>query len=337
MEKQRADEIITKYLQKIYGFANKKSYSYQEAEELCSDIIQEVYLSLLKADEITNLEGYIWRISEHTYAKFVSSKKKLEGISIEGMEIPFYDTFSFEDSEEELYRLRREIAYLTKKRRTIVYLFYYENKEISYISQELGIPEGTVKWHLNKARIELKESFFMERKIGKLGIAPISATFYGHDGCTGNNEGPEFYLGDKLNLNIVYSVYFEPKTQNEIAEELGVTPVFIEDRIHYLENNGFLNRISHNRFTTYVCFNPNNYSRELWDNELKLKQEAAKILAKEYVPIVQSAIADWTNVYLPTGNRELLEASAIFYGIANQVDLHMKKDLSKYMIKTMAG
>ena len=75
----------------------------------------------------------------------------------------------------------------------------------------------------------------------------------------------------------------------------------------------------------------------MWDNELKLKQEAAKILAKEYVPIVQSAIADWTNVYLPTGNRELLEASAIFYGIANQVDLHMKKDLSKYMIKTMAG
>ena len=72
MEKQKADKIITEYLKKIYGFAMKKAFSYDEAEDLCSDIIQEVYLSLLKAEEIVNIEGYIWRISEHVYAKYVS-------------------------------------------------------------------------------------------------------------------------------------------------------------------------------------------------------------------------------------------------------------------------
>ena len=41
MDKQRADEIIIEYLQKIYGFAIKKSYSYDEAEELCAEIIGE--------------------------------------------------------------------------------------------------------------------------------------------------------------------------------------------------------------------------------------------------------------------------------------------------------
>ena len=35
MEKQKVDQIITDYLKKIYGFAIKKSYSYDEAEELC--------------------------------------------------------------------------------------------------------------------------------------------------------------------------------------------------------------------------------------------------------------------------------------------------------------
>ena len=59
MDKQRADEIIIEYLQKIYGFAIKKSYSYDEAEELCGQIIGEVYLSLLKAKEIINIERYI--------------------------------------------------------------------------------------------------------------------------------------------------------------------------------------------------------------------------------------------------------------------------------------
>ena len=89
MEKQKADKIITDYLNKIYGFAVKKSYSYDEAEDLCSEIILEVYSSLLKSDEIFNIEGYIWRISEHVYAKYVSSKKKNQGISIDEMQIPY--------------------------------------------------------------------------------------------------------------------------------------------------------------------------------------------------------------------------------------------------------
>ena len=83
MEKQKADEIIIEYLPKIYGFAIKKSFLYQEAEELCSDIVEEVYLSLLAAEEIYNVEGYVWRISQHVYSKFVSSKKKQCGISID--------------------------------------------------------------------------------------------------------------------------------------------------------------------------------------------------------------------------------------------------------------
>ena len=58
MDKQKADKIITEYLQKIYGFAVKKSFSFDEAEDLCSDIVQEVYLSLLKADDIAKKLGF---------------------------------------------------------------------------------------------------------------------------------------------------------------------------------------------------------------------------------------------------------------------------------------
>lgn len=85
MEKQSADRIITEYLSKIYGFSVKKSFSYDEAEDICSEIIQELYPSLLKSREIINIEGYVWRICEHVYSKYVSHKKRNEGISINGM------------------------------------------------------------------------------------------------------------------------------------------------------------------------------------------------------------------------------------------------------------
>ena len=182
MDKQKADQIITEYMQKLYGFAIKKAYSYDEAEELCAEIIKEVYSSLLKAREVINVEGYIWRISEHTYSRYVSFKKKHEGISIDGMEIPFYDHYVLADPDEEFKRLRREIAFLTEKRRQIVFHFYYEGKSISVIAKEMDLPEGTVKWHLNKARNELKEGFSMERKIGKLGLSPVTALNFGHSG-----------------------------------------------------------------------------------------------------------------------------------------------------------
>lgn len=177
----------------------------------------------------------------------------------------------------------------------------------------------------------------MERKIGKLGLSPITATNFGHSGDPGSNGGPEYYLGDKLNLNIVYSVYFEPKSREEIAEELGVTPVYIEDKINFLEGNGFLVPIDRNRFTTYVRFSPTTYSLELRENHLKKQLEVAQLLVQEYVPAVRAAIADVQDVYIPGGNRELLEAAAIFYGVANKCNVSIQKDYSKYYIKTTAG
>ncbi len=337
MEKQKADQIITEYMQKLYGFAMKKAYSYDEAEELCAEIIKEVYVSLLRAGEIVNLEGYIWRISEHTYAKYVSSVKRHEGVSIDGMEIPFYDDYVLEDPDGEMNRLRREIAFLTEKRRQIVYRFYYEDKSISVIAKEMGVPEGTVKWHLNKARNELKEGFSMERKIGRLGLSPVTALDFSHGGNPGSNSGPEFYLQDKLNLNIVYSVYWQPRTAEEIAGELGVTPVYLQDRIDFLEGNGFLVRISGGRYTTYVKFSAREYSQEQDEQELKLKLQIAETLAEEYVPEVRKSVEAVTGVYIPGGNRELFEAAAVFWGVANKCGLPIQKDLSRYQIKTTAG
>lgn len=340
MEKQKADRIITEYFQKLYGFAIKKCYSYQDAEELCAQIVQNVYLSLRKAEEIHNVEGYVWRISQNTYARYVSSRKRQEGISIDGMEgleIPCYDDYGLDDSEEEIRLLNREVAFLTEKRRRIVYLFYYEDWSVSGIAREMHLPEGTVKWHLNKARNELKEGLSMERKIGKLGLSPIEARAIDHKGNSGSEGGPEVYLSDRMNLNIVYSVYHTPRTVEEIAEELGITPVFMEDRIHLLEDNGFLVRTAGNRYTTYVEFHPREYSLELYEKKVKLQLRIAEELVKEYIPLVREAVREVEDVYIPGGNRQLLEAAACLYGIGNKCSLHNGKDLSKYHIKNAYG
>ena len=338
MEKQKADVIITEYLQKIYGFAFKKSFSYDEAEELAAEMTAEVYRALRCREEICNIEGYIWRICEHTYAKYVSSSKKREGVSIDETEdIPYFS--AFDDDDDKISLLRREIAFLSSARREIIFRFYYKNEPVKTIASRLNIPEGTVKWHLNKARNELKEGLKMERKIGSLGINPVKALSFGHSGVVGKNDGPEYYLGDKLSLNIVYSVYFEPKNTLEIAEELGVTPVFIEDKVALLENNGYLVKTKGGRYTTYVVFTPRVYSKEQDDNILKKTFEAVGVLIKEYVPLVRKAVSD-AECYIPGGSRQLLEAAAVFYGVTHNCRLKSRNpefDLRKYYISDLDG
>ena len=336
MEKQTADKLIENYIKKIYGFAFQKAFSGDEAEELGAEMVKEVYLSLLHSQDIENTDGYIWRICANVFSKHVQAKKK-QTVSIDGMEIPYYADFESEENKEEVRRLRREIAFLGAERRKIVYAFYYEGKSISTISKENGLPEGTIKWHLSKARNDLKEGFEMERKIGNLGISPVECVGIAHMGRSEEDHGPEKYLNDSLSINILYSVYFTPRTKEEIAEELGMTPIFIDDKIKMLEENGFLVKTKGGKYTTYVLFFPRKVSLEQGDLILTEKIKVVKELVKRYVPKVRAAIADYKDVYIPGGNRELFEAAVIFYAISNKCTLPIKKDISKYWIKTPGG
>lgn len=197
MEKPIADALIHEYMQKIYGFAVSRAFNLQEAEELSSDIVFEVYTSLLKLPDLHNPAGYVWRISENVYSRYVMGKKMEEHTSLDDVTIPTYDDYEFEDEsvETQCALLRREIAYLTKTRREAIMAFYFEKKKIAEIAASLKLPEGTVKWHLSRAKDELKEGMKMERNIGKLGLAPVRFTGVGHNGTprhTGWSRGVYF-------------------------------------------------------------------------------------------------------------------------------------------------
>jgi hypothetical protein len=132
-------------------------------------------------------------------------------------------------------------------------------------------------------------------------------------------------------------VYHTPRTKAEIAEELGVTPVFVEDKIELLEQNGFLVRQTGDKFTTYVKFSPESYSIERLEYVTKKELELASQLADEYAPAVRTAIADMRDIYIPGGNRELLEALAVYYGVSSKCGVDIKIDTSRYVIKTTDG
>lgn len=340
MEKVTADALIHEYMQKIYGFAVSRSFDLREAEELSSEIVFQVYTSLLKLPELYNPAGYIWRISENVYSRYVMEKKREQHASLDDVTIPTYDRYEIEDQSDEAQcaLLRREIVYLTETRRKIIVAFYFGKKRISEIAKTLELPENTVKWHLSRAKDELKDGMKMNRNIGKLGIEPVRFTCISHNGRPGQNGGPEAYISGLIEQNVLYAVYDTPKTLNEISDELGISPVYLADVVDKLADNGFLTPVGKGKYTTYVEITPATYSLEEWEKEYKIDVEIAELLKTEYIPELKAFVESAEDIYIPGGNRDLLLATLISYAIATQNHPFGEDvDISKYVIRPTDG
>jgi len=133
-----------------------------KAEELASRITLDVYVSLLKADTVNNIDGYIYRIAHNVYARFVNEETKDRHISINDIEVPCENNFTVGIEKDETFiRLRREIAHLSNIRREIVVMHYFQKLGLNEVAQKLDMPHGTVKWHLHDAKKQIKDGFNM--------------------------------------------------------------------------------------------------------------------------------------------------------------------------------
>ncbi len=300
MDKEFADRMIGEFQKKFFGYALTKTANLDEAEELAARIVCEAYSVLRRAEDIYNWEGYLYRIASNVYAKYVKERKRNAGEALDGTEMG--DSGDFVSDifrEEEAALLRREVAWLARRHREIVLLYYYHNKNIPQIAQLLDLPQGTVKWHLSDARKSIREGMKSVRTNGRLGLEPIYFIRIGHTGDPGAKGGPEDFLNTRLRQNILYAAYFMPKTVQEIAEELGVSPVYVEDEIDYLEEWGFLNLRPGGRYRTNVFITdlPASTVERLREIDRRIAEE----LSDGYFPILQETFRDYGSqgIYVP--------------------------------------
>lgn len=285
MEKQFADKMIEQFQEKFFGFALSKCQNMQEAEELAARITCEAYVTMRKVEDVYNWDGYLYRIASNVYAKYVQEQKKNERKEMEVLEVPIEIDFEKDIlHKEELSQIRKEIAWLGKRHREIVILHYYHNKKLVEIAKQLDIPEGTVKWHLSDAKKQLKKGMKHMREKGRLGIEPIELERMGNIGTQGEIGDVGHFLNSKLRRNIVYAAYYEPKTKLEIANELGVSLVFVEDEVDYLEEYGFLDLLQGQRYRTNIFIEDIPY--EVVQKTRDVEKAIAQLVCDEYIPNV---------------------------------------------------
>jgi len=161
----------------LYGFALKRCARLQDAEDLAQEIMLRAFQALLVRDDIAAPDKFILTIAHNTLANDYRGKAKhTVGTPIGALA----DTLSAEDDtaaciieKEAVNRLHQEMAYLSKLQRRIAIAFYYENKKLNAIADELDLPLGTLKWHLFEAKKDLKKGMDTMRHISGLTFNPI--------------------------------------------------------------------------------------------------------------------------------------------------------------------
>lgn len=77
LKKQDADRVIKEYIKPMYGFAMNKTRNINDAEELASMIIIQIYDVLIKKDNFIDLNSYVFRIAHNVWTKYLSEKTRV--------------------------------------------------------------------------------------------------------------------------------------------------------------------------------------------------------------------------------------------------------------------
>ena len=298
MNREDAERIITEYLNPIFGFALKRCKNVQDAEDLSQDIALKAFRALLIKDDIGDVGKFIWTVAHNALSNYYRDcAKGVIGASIDDLAEIIADPDSECDADDNtaaICRMQSEIAYHSKLQRKIVIAYYFENRKQADIARELGIPLGTVKWHLFEAKKELKRGMDTMRKTSELKFNPIKFGAYGLNGSAGTKKLDEFFRST-LSQNICYCVRNEAKTINEIADALGVSPVYVETEADFLEKYGFLKEDKGKYIVNFIISEP---TAELLIMQDAMYKKAASLFANElYDELVSSGLLEHPDIW----------------------------------------
>ena len=293
MKHQDAERITTEYLKPIFGFALKRCQNTEDAEDLSQEIVLKAFRALLSKDDIADVGKFIWTIAHNALSNYYRENgKSMVCVSVDEVAEVLADPgaeLGVDDDAEVIHRLQSEIAYLSKLQRRIVIAYYFENHKQMDIAKELDIPLGTVKWHLFEAKKELKRGMDTMRNPGELKFNPIRFYSYGISGQTGTKSLEEFFRA-ALPQNICYCVRRQAKTINEIADDLGVSPVYVEGEVEFLEEYGFLLKQKEKYIANFIM---DESSEELLTMQNQMYAEAARQYANDlYEALIASGLLD---------------------------------------------
>lgn len=153
-------------MDRLYRFAWRLTGSKPEAEDLFQDLLLKVYGRLDRLAELDEPGSWLCRVM---YNQFVDERRRFSRERLKTVEeghLPGaglddiagdLDPVADQERLERIRRLERALARLSDEHRLVVLMHDTDGYKLEEIQEITGIPVGTVKSRLHRARARLRE------------------------------------------------------------------------------------------------------------------------------------------------------------------------------------
>lgn len=126
------------------------------ADDLAQEAMLKAYMSFEKFEGRARFSTWLFRIAYNCFYDYKARVSRTEGDELSPVHERKPDEEADPDSGYKYQDLYMAIRDLPETERTVILLFYMEDKSVKDIEAITGMPSGTVRSHLSRGRQHLK-------------------------------------------------------------------------------------------------------------------------------------------------------------------------------------
>lgn len=163
--------LMERYEQKVYRLCCSILRNPDQAEDAAQESLVRVWRALPKYDSRASLSTWIYTITRNRCLTAIERRRDLESLSDSAVALEAdaaAPVVALEGNNDQP-RLLELVASLPERYRQALTLFYYQERSVADVALMLGLPAGTIKTNLHRARALLLE------RLSALGLADPQA------------------------------------------------------------------------------------------------------------------------------------------------------------------
>jgi RNA polymerase sigma-70 factor (ECF subfamily) len=176
-EDQALEELVRRHYRNVFNLAYRLSNNYDDAQDIVTEAFIRVQNALPNFRGDANFTTWLYRIVKNV---FLDERKKqrirshssleemveLEDSSISRqVEDPKPGPEWLVEQREQAALVQRAVMTLPENQRLMIALYHFQHRSYEEIAEIVGLPIGTVKSRLNRARLALKSKLNSYREL----------------------------------------------------------------------------------------------------------------------------------------------------------------------------
>ena len=149
--------LVERYDRAIYHLAYRTLHDQEEARDVAQEAFFKAYRSLRTFKPGAKFSTWLFAITYHACCDRLSRRRRYSNDELPDRADSAAGPETQAIATDEAQRLRQAIAALPEKYRTVITLYHLQGRQYEEIAQVLGVPMGTVKTHLFRAKEQLRK------------------------------------------------------------------------------------------------------------------------------------------------------------------------------------